>query len=70
MRHTFKGAIIDEGKFIRASRFVCFGQMSDGMKCFHEIDADGNEIEGAWYSFSKVTIDGRKYPIFILEGIE
>lgn len=66
MRRTFTGLKIDENLESKGvSRFVIFGQMSDGSSCYHELDEQGNEIEDAWYSRST------KYNmnLFFLEGV-
>ena len=66
----FKGVIIDDSKCIRASRFVCFGQFADGTKCYHEVDDNGAEIEGIFYTMCRHKIDGKTYQLFFVEGIE
>lgn len=66
----FNGLLVKDNEIIKISRFVCFGEMSDGTKCFHEIDENNEEIEGAWYSMSRRKIDGETYTLFFLEGIE
>ena len=63
----FKGLLIDNGEIKRVSLFVCFGEMCDGTKCFHELDENGNEIETYWYSMSRRKIDGKTYTLFFLE---
>lgn len=68
--HKFNGIIIDNGECVRASRFVCFGEFSDGTRCFHEIDENGKEIEGVFYTMSRQKIDGKTYQLFFLEGVE
>ena len=66
---TFNGLLIDDGEIKRASRFTCFGEMSDGTKCYCEVDENGEQIGTAWYSFSKKRIDGKIYNLFYLEAI-
>lgn len=66
----FKGLLVDDNIIIKESTFICFGQMSDGSKCFHELDTNNNEIIGAWYSMSRRKINGNTYTLFFLEGLE
>ena len=66
----FNGMLIEDDEIKRISKFVCFGEMSDGTKCFHEVDENGEEIEGKWYSMSRRKIDGTTYTLFFLEGLE
>ena len=66
----FNGFLIENGVCERRGKFVVFGEMSDGTKCYHEIDKNGDEIVGAWYSRMVKKIDGKNYNLFFLEGIE
>lgn len=66
---VFKGLLIDDNEVKRVSRFACVGEMADGTKVFHEVDDNGEEVGGAWYSFSKTRIDGKVYNLFFLEAI-
>ena len=68
--HKFNGYIINDGEIEKKSKFVCFGEMADGTKCFHEIDENGDEISGFWYSMSKIKVDGKQYALFFREGRE
>ena len=66
----FNGLLIEDGEIKKESRFVCFGEMSDGSKCFHEIDENDEEIEGKWYSMSRKKFNGKAYTLFFLEGLD
>lgn len=66
----FTGFLVDDNEIKRESRFVCFGEMAGGTKCYHEIDENSKEIENAWYSMSKRKIDGVNYTLFFLEAID
>ncbi len=66
----YTGIIIEDQKAVRKSTFKCFGEMADGMKCYHELDPEGEEIEGKWYSMARKKIDGTTYTLFFLEGLE
>ena len=67
----FNGILIDEnGTPQRYAKFVCFGEMSVGTKCYHEVNENGEEIEGWFYFMSRRKIDGKNYQLFVLEGVE
>lgn len=67
MRRVFTGVKLDENlEYKGISKFIIFGQMNDGTSYYHEIDENGEEIEGAWYSRSTKYIP--KVNIFFLEG--
>ena len=66
----YSGYVIEDKTIERIAFFRCFGEMSDGMKCYHELDATGEEVEGKWYSMSKQRINGSVYTIFFMEGLE
>lgn len=67
MRRVFRGVKLDENlEYKGISNFIIFGQMNDGTSCYHEIDENGEEIEGAWYSRSTKYIPHMN--IFFLEG--
>lgn len=69
-KRQYKGLELDydennELTVIGEAKFAVFGQMSDGMLCYHKV-VDGEEIEGVWYSrFRKF---GKTF--FIPEGVE
>lgn len=65
----FNGFLIENYRVQRRGKFVVFGELSNGLKCYHELDGNGNEIEGVWYSRMVKKIDGKNYNLFILEGI-
>lgn len=65
-----KGFIVENAEILRPARFKVFGEMADGLKCWHEVDEDGNEIEGAWYSCFCMKINGKRENFFVLEGVE
>ena len=70
-RHRFKGVIVnDNWEAVRASRFVCFGEFSDHTKCFHEVDENGEEIEGVFYTATRKKIGNKSYMLFFVEGVE
>lgn len=66
----YSGYVVEDHEIGRVSVFKCFGEMSDGMKCYHELDAVGEEIEGKWYSMARKKIAGTTYTLFFLEGLE
>lgn len=66
----FNGLLVEDNEIKKIAQFGCFGEMADGTKCFHELDENGNEIEGKWFSMSRRKIDGKTYTLFFLEGLE
>ncbi len=67
MRRKYTGLKINFDMQVEGeSRFVVFGQMAEGMMCYHEIDENDEEIEGIWYSKSRVS----GTTVFFAEGEE
>ena len=64
----YNGLLIDNGEIIKESKFVSFGEMADGSKCFHELDENGNEKNDFWFSMARKKINGKQYTLFFLEG--
>ena len=64
----YNGLLVDDNEIKRSSKFVSFGEMADGSKCFHELDENGNEKDDFWFSMSRKKINGKNYTLFFLEG--
>lgn len=64
----YTGWKASDGKIIDKSKFVVFGEMSDGSKCYHELDVCGHEKTDFWFSMSIMRINGKSEKIFFLEG--
>lgn len=66
-RAIYKGYYFDfDFNLIGFGKFVIFGEMSDGSKCYHLINNEDGEIEGLFYQ--KMLYNGRYG--FIASGLE